>query len=95
MWENLEVPHRCAIKIYKFYQNKWGFNFCNPDDLGFFATHTQQCAMTHEDQWFKRQPIGVNKIGLITKKMTTSAEIVGEKKKTIHSARKHLVQKLS
>lgn len=51
--------------------------------------------MTHKDQWFKRQPIGVNKLGSIMKRMTTSAGIVGEKKLTNHSARKHLVQKLS
>lgn len=48
--------------------------------------------MTHEDQWFKRQSIVVNKLGSIIKKMTTSAGIVGEKKFTNHSARKHLFQ---
>lgn len=55
MWENLEVPDRCPIKIYKFYQKRPS-DFCNPDDLLYLATHTQQCAMTHEDEWFKRQP---------------------------------------
>lgn len=93
--KNLEVPNRCPIKIYKFYQEKRPSDFCNPDDPFYLATHTQQCAMTHKDQWFKRQPIGVNKLGSIMKRMTTSAGIVGEKKLTNHSARKHLVQKLS
>lgn len=54
------------------------------------ATHTLQCATTHEDQWFKRQPKGVNKLRLIIKRDTTSAGIVGEKEITNHSARKQI-----
>lgn len=92
MRENLEVPDLCPIKMYKFYKEKRPSNFCNPDDPFHLATHTQQCAMAHEDQCFKRQSIVVNKLVSIIKKMTTSAGIVGEKKITNHSARKHLFQ---
>jgi integrase len=95
MWANLECPTRCPVHIYKFYAEKRPSDFCNPDDPFYLATTTKCSAMTNEDQWFKRQPIGVNKLGSIMKRMTTAAGIIGDKKLTSHSARKHLVQKLS
>ncbi|XP_062604368.1 zinc finger MYM-type protein 4-like [Saccostrea cucullata] len=95
MWANTDAPDRCPVAIYKLYSEKRPDDFSKPDDPFYLATHTQQHAMSVKEQWFKRQPVGVNKLASLIKRMANAAGIGGDKKLTNHSARKHLVQKLS
>ena len=95
MWANSETPDRCPVAIYKLYKEKRPQDFSRPDDPFYLATHTQQHSMSISDQWFKRQPVGVNKLSSMMKRMANAAGIGVDKKLTNHSARKHLVQKLS
>jgi len=46
-------------------------------------------------QWFKKQPVGQNKISTITNKMTENSGIGKDKRLTNTSARKYLITKLS
>ena len=88
-----ENRNRCPVEVYKAYAAKRPADYCNEGDPFYIATHTLQSCMKANSQWFKRQPIGVNKLSSIMKRMAAIAGI--EKKLTNHSARKHLVQKLS
>ena len=95
MWSNPENISRCPVEVYKQYSLLRPSDFCKPEDPLYLATHTIQGSMKPTDQWFKRQPIGVNKISTIMKRMSINAGLPPNKKLTNHSARKHLVQKLS
>ena len=57
--------------------------------VNYFKTETH--ASVEGKNWFKAQPMGVNKLNNIMKDMTQAAGISG---KTNHSGRKTLVQKL-
>ena len=57
--------------------------------VNYFKTETR--ASVEGENWFKAQPMGVNKLNNIMKDMTQAAGISG---KTNHSGRKTLVQKL-
>ena len=85
--------NRCPVEVYKAYAAKRPADYCNEGDPFYIATHTLQSCMKTNSQWFKRQPIGLNNLSSTMKRMAAIAGI--EKKLTNHSARKHLVQKLS
>ena len=51
--------------------------------------------MKPTDQWFKRQPVGVNKFSTTMMRMSVNAGLPPNKKLSNNSARKHFVQKLS
>ncbi|KAK3088308.1 hypothetical protein FSP39_017339 [Pinctada imbricata] len=93
MFSNLENANRCPVEVYKTYAAKRPADYCNAADPFYIATNTVQSSMKANAHWFKRQPIGVNKLSSTMKRMTSIAGI--EKKLTNHSARKHLLQKLS
>lgn len=95
MWSNSENVSRCPVAVYKQYCLLRPSDFCNPDDPFYLATHTNQMSMKPTDQWFKRQPIGVNKLSTTMRRMSVNAGLPPDKKLSNHSARKHLVQKLS
>lgn len=95
MWSNSENIHRCPVAVYKQYRLLRPSDYCKPDDPFYLATHTFQGSMKPTDQWFKRQPIGVNKLSTTMKRMSVNAGLPTDKKLSNHSARKHLVQKLS
>jgi hypothetical protein len=96
MWPNNADPNRCPIAAYIKYSDKRPPTYCSPTDPFYLATNTRliDAATTADEHlaWFKRQPIGVNKLSTIMAKMSESA---GIRRLTNHSARKHLVQKLS
>ena len=95
MWANLTEPDKCPVNIYKLYASKRPVDYSNPTDPFYISTHTNQNAMKAGDQWFKRQPIGQNKLTSTMKRMASAAGLSQTKRLTNHSARKHLVQKLS
>ena len=95
MWSNTDNLSRCPLEVYKQYSLLRPSDYSKPEDPLYLATHTMQGSMKSTDQWFKRQPIGVNKISTIMKRMSVNAGLPPNKKLTNHSARKHMIQKLS
>ena len=95
MWANSGNVDRCPIAVYKQYSLLRPLDFSNMEDPFYLATNTNQSSMKKNDQWFKRQPIGVNKLSTTMRRMSLNAGLPPNKKLTNHSARKHLVQKLS
>lgn len=95
MWSNNENIYKCPVAVYKQYSVLRPADFCRPEDPFYLATHTNPNNMKQTDQWFKRQPIGVNKLSSLMKRMVEKAGLPSDKRLSNHSARKHLVQKLS
>ena len=85
---------RGPVHVYKMYKEKRPPSMLEPDSsfylsLNYFKTETH--ASVEGKNWFKAQPMGVNKLNDIMKDMTQAAGISG---KTNHSGRKALVKKL-
>ena len=85
---------RDPVHVYKIYKEKRPPSLLEPDSsfylsVNYFKTETR--ASVEGKNWFKAQPMGVNKLNSIMKDMTQAAGISG---KTKHSGRKTLVQKL-
>ena len=68
--------------------------FSEPNNPFYVATTTVHHTSPQEI-WFKRNPVGVNKLSSMMKRMVERAGLNPDKKLTNHSARKHLVQKLN
>ena len=84
---------RDPVHVYKMYKEKRPPSMLEPDlsfylSVNYFKTETH--ASVEGKNWFKAQPMGVNKLNNIMKDMTQAAGISG---KTNHSGRKTLVQK--
>lgn len=94
MWANVKNPERCPVIVYKQYALLRPANFCHTEDPFYIATSTKT-VLQLGDQSFKRQPIGINKLTSLMRRMATAAGLPADKKLSNHSARKHLVQKLS
>ena len=85
---------RDPVHVYKMYKEKRPPSMLELDSsfylsVNYFKTETH--ASVEGKNWFKAQPMGVNKLNNIMKDKTKAAEISG---KTNHSRRKTLVQKL-
>ena len=85
---------RNPVHVYKMYKEKRPPSMLEPDSsfylsVNYFKTETH--ASVEGKNWFKAQPMGVNKLNNIMKDMPQAAGISG---KTNHSGRKTLVQKL-
>lgn len=94
MWSNIENPERCPVTVYKQYALLRPTDFCKSEDPFYIATNTKKY-LEPGDKSFKKQPIGVNKLTSLMSRMATAAGLSVEKKLSNHSARKHLVQKLT
>ncbi len=96
MWPNTADLSRCPIATYQRYAEKRPRGYSEPHHPFYIATSSKFCeaiaAPTDDMQWFRSQPIGVNKLSSLMSKMSTNA---GLRHLTNHSARKHLVQKLN
>ena len=82
------------VQVNKMYKEKQPTYMLKPDSsfylsVNYFKTETH--ASVEGKNWFKAQPMGVNKLNNIMKYMTQAAGISG---KTNHSGRKTLVQKV-
>ena len=95
MWSKPETPDRCPVQVYKKYAEKRPSDYSDIESPFYIATHTRQTHMGPDDQWFLREPIGVNKLGSLMTRMSKAAGLAEDKKLRNHSARKHLVQKLN
>ena len=85
---------RDSVHVYKMYKEKRPPSILEPDSsfylsVNYFKTETH--ASVEGKNWFKAQPMGVNKLKNIMKDTTQVAGISGE---TNYSGRKTLVQKL-
>ena len=59
--------------MYKAYAAKRPTDYCNMDDPFYIATNTLQSCMKANSQWFKRQPIDVNKLSSTMKRVVAFA----------------------
>ena len=85
---------RDPVHVYKMSKEKRPPSMLEPDSsfylsVNYFKTETH--ASVEGKNWFKAQPMRVNKLNNVMKDMTQTAGISG---KTNHSGRKTLVQKL-
>ena len=94
LWANIKNPDQCPVKIYKIYAEKRPTNFSSPEHP-FYIAATAVHQPSPRDIWFKRNPVGINKLGSMMKWMCKQAGLNPDKKLSNHSARKYLVQKLN
>ena len=95
MWSNPNTE-LCPIALFKMYQSLRPLEYCHPTDPFYISTNTKftlpEITPNTNEKWFKAQPIGVNRLASLMSSMSKRA---GIRYLTNHSARKHLVQKLS
>ena len=94
MWANTQNPDRCPISVYKTYADKRPYSYSNADHPFYIATTTVHLPSLQE-KCFKRNPVGVNKLACMLKRMVKQAGMNPDKRLSNHSARKYLVQKLN
>ena len=94
MWANTENEERCPIRVYKEYARRRPINISKPEHPFYIATTTVH-SPSPNDTWFKRNPVGVDKLGPMLKRMTQHSGMNQNKHLSNHSARKYLVKKLS
>ena len=85
---------RDPVHVYKMYKGKRPPSMLESDSNFYLAVNyfkTETHSSVEGKNWFKAQPMGVNKFSNIMKDMTQAVGISG---KTNHSGRKILVQKL-
>ena len=95
MWATPENPNKCPVEIYKLHQAKRPDAYNSPDDPFYVSPVTKEKNPGSNDKWFKCQAVGINKIGSLMKNMAVHIPSSTGKRLTNHSARKHLVQKLT
>ena len=78
----------CPVAVFKKMVAHRPPDMMKPDDPFYLQTIPNPKG----DIWFKRQPMGVNKLGSLMKSIATSAALDG--KKTNHSARKTMITRL-
>ncbi|XP_045163862.2 uncharacterized protein LOC123528196 [Mercenaria mercenaria] len=94
IWCNVANPERCPVQIYKLYAKKRPSGYSEPTHPFYIASTTKPLPCD-EDTWFKRNPVGINKLQSMMKRMVQSSGINTDKRLSNHSARKYLVQKLN
>ena len=86
--------HRDPVHVYKLYKEKRPPSMLEPDSSFYLSVNyykTEIHAPVEGKNWFKAQPMGVNKLNNIMKDMTQAAGISG---KTNQSCRKNFSAKL-
>ena len=94
LWANTENPDRDPVRVYKIYASKRPLGYSLPENPFYLASTTKN-SPANSETWFKRNPVGVNKLSSMMSRMSKNAGISTEKNLSNHSARKYLVQKLS
>ena len=95
LWSNSKNKDRCPVSVFKKYIQLRPKDYCNEDDPFYIATNTSKLFNKSSDKWFKKQPVGVNKIKSFMKRMSTTLNGSDAKGLSNHSARKYLIQKLT
>ena len=86
MWANTENEERCPIRIYKEYARRRPINFSKPEHPFYIATTTVHLPSPN-DTWFKRNSVGVNKLGSMLKRMVQHSGMNQNKRLSNHRAR--------
>ena len=94
LWANEKNPSRCPIETFKVYTKKRPQSYSEKDHPFYIAANTVNLPEPG-DLWFRRNPIGINKLGSMMKRLVTRAGLDPNKRLSNHSARKYLIQKLS
>ena len=97
IWENTSNKGRCPVSVFKKYMQLRPADYCNENDPFYIASNPRSTSENFKpatDYWFKKQPIGVNKLGTFMKRMSATLPGCDAKKLSNHSARKYLIQKL-
>ena len=89
MWSTPSCPQRCPVRLFELYVSKRPPEMCNPDSPLYLAINDKYKVFGN---WYKRQPMGQWRIGMIMKRMAEKAGLSG--RKTNHSARKTAVENL-
>lgn len=91
MFENVTRSDRCPVRAYEIYSSKRPSNFCSNDDPFYLSVNTRytndSCGL-----WFKRSPMGHDKISQFMPRMAKAAGLTG--RKTNHSVRRTMCTQL-
>lgn len=85
IWCNVANPEKCPVQIYKLYAKKRPSGYSEPTHPFYIAATTKPLPC-HEDTWFKRNPVGVNKMQSMMKRMVKNSGINTDKRLSNHSA---------
>ena len=99
IWENTSNKSRCPVSVFKKYMQLRPADYCNENDPFYIASNPRSTSDKFNfkpatDYWFKKQPIGVNKLATFMKRMSATLPGCDAKNLSNHSARKYLIQKL-
>ena len=87
-----ELPERCPVRAYEIYKEKRPQGFDQDDDPYYLAANP---GFMKSGYWFKKQPVGVNKIMQFVPRMVEIAGVGENRKLTNTSYRKQLAYKLN
>jgi len=90
IFPNKTMPERCPLKLYKEYVKRRPSEMLSdnsPFYLAVFYNRPPEC-----QQWYKKQPLGVNLLRSMMKRMAAATALPG--KKTNHSVRKTMCTNL-
>ena len=93
MYES-QNKERCPVKLYKEFALKRPEE-CNTADSPFYIAVNNVKERTTKQAWFKKTPVGINKLYSLMKTMVNNAELPKKDNLTNHSARKTMLQKLN
>ena len=91
-----EMPHnpeRCPVLSYVTYASLCPENYSSPESPFYIAVNKKRPGKPSE--WFKKQPVGANKIGGFVKYMVDFVGIKDDRHLTNTSYRKHLAARLN
>ena len=89
MWATPENPEQCPVALFEKFIENQPPSMCLLESPFYLAINCQ----ASDKCWYKRQPMGRNKIGTIMNTLAEKGNLQG--KKTNHSARKTMITLLS
>lgn len=92
---NTDDASRCPVELYKLFRSKRPESMMSEDSPYYIAPVTNVVNPKITDRWFLSQPVGVNKLRSLMKKMKEEAGLDPDRKLTNSSARKHMISKLN
>lgn len=81
-------PSRCPVATFELYASLRPADFCGDDSPFYIAVKAKTPTKTTD--WYKKQPLGVNKLSSFGRSMVEAAGISDGRKLTNTSYRKHL-----
>lgn len=89
MWATQQREDRCPVALFRKFIDNRPPEMCQPDSPFYLAINHNR---KQGSFWYKKQPLGVNQIDKIMKTILKGTSVTG--RKTNHSARKTMVEKL-